>query len=190
MINRCHKEGNHAAKYYYDKGITVCDEWRYSLDDFIEWAKSSGYELGLTIERIDNSKGYCPENCTWIPSNEQQKNRSVSRYMTYKGRTMIISDWARETGIHKTVIRYRLNMGMSPDQAINSAVNCVEGVIRTRCLILNMETGIYYDSIFAAAKSSGWLQRKTLSMYLDGKRKNKTNFVTIENYKGVSINGL
>ena len=60
MINRCY---NKKHTYYYNyggRGITICDEWKEDYEKFCEWANKSGYKVGLTLDRIDNDKGYSP----------------------------------------------------------------------------------------------------------------------------------
>lgn len=61
------------------KNIPICKEWsgEYGATNFYEWALSNGWEEGLSIDRIDNSLGYSPENCRWIPRTLQLKNRDV-----------------------------------------------------------------------------------------------------------------
>ena len=59
---------------YQDRGITVCDEWLI-FENFRDWALSHGYKEGLQIDRIDNDKGYCPENCRWVTPKENMNNR-------------------------------------------------------------------------------------------------------------------
>ena len=59
---------------YQDRGITVCDEWLV-FENFRDWALSHGYKEGLQIDRIDNDKGYCPENCRWVTPKENMNNR-------------------------------------------------------------------------------------------------------------------
>lgn len=59
---------------YQDRGITVCSEWLV-FENFRDWALSHGYSDGLEIDRRDNDKGYCPENCRWITPKENANNR-------------------------------------------------------------------------------------------------------------------
>lgn len=61
------------------KDIEICKEWvgEYGASNFYEWALANGYKKGLSIDRIDNLKGYSTENCRWIPKTLQQKNREI-----------------------------------------------------------------------------------------------------------------
>lgn len=72
MRDRCNNIYNDSYKYYGGKGIRVCEEWSEFIN-FKNWALSNGYQEGLTIERIDVDKNYCPENCEWITHSENSK---------------------------------------------------------------------------------------------------------------------
>ena len=61
-------------RLYQDRGITVCDEWLV-FENFRDWALSHGYSDDLEIDRRDNDKGYCPENCRWVSRRENVNNR-------------------------------------------------------------------------------------------------------------------
>lgn len=73
MLQRCTNPNNSNYQYYGGKGIAVCDEWsnkENGLQSFMEWSLSHGYNESLTIDRIDSSAGYAPDNCQWITARE------------------------------------------------------------------------------------------------------------------------
>ena len=79
MKTRCYNPNRQSSKYYYEKGIGVCDEWmdkRKGHDNFVIWALENGYSDDLTLDRIDCTKGYSPENCRWVSQSVQSFNRS------------------------------------------------------------------------------------------------------------------
>lgn len=75
MKHRCYLLSDTNYKKYGAKGITVCDEWKNDFLSFYNWAMKNGYDQNLTLDRINNDKGYCPENCRWTTYSEQNKNR-------------------------------------------------------------------------------------------------------------------
>ena len=81
MMERCgHWEGGeeYVLRNYRDRGITVCDLWQKSPLDFGDWLFAHGWHKGLQIDRIDNSRGYCPENCRVVTPKENTNNRRVT----------------------------------------------------------------------------------------------------------------
>jgi len=118
MKERCCKPNRKDSKHYYDKGITVCDEWLNSAKAFIDWALSNGYQEGLSIDRIENDKNYCPDNCRFIPLARQKSNTSQNHFITINGETNTVADWARFYQISAKVIRRRLQLGWSPQDAV------------------------------------------------------------------------
>lgn len=75
MKNRCYKPTSNSYKNYGARGITVCQEWLQSFQNFAEWAEKTGYSDELTLDRIDGNKGYSPNNCRWATWEEQNRNR-------------------------------------------------------------------------------------------------------------------
>ena len=76
---RCSNPNFKQFKDYGGRGITVCDEWRHNFVAFRDWAVENGYSKGLTIDRIDNDKGYSPENCRFVDYYVQQNNKRSNR---------------------------------------------------------------------------------------------------------------
>lgn len=73
MTARCRRPTHPAYKYYGARGITVCQEWQDSFEQFL--ADMGPRPAGLTLERINNDRGYCPENCKWATVADQAKNK-------------------------------------------------------------------------------------------------------------------
>lgn len=118
MKGRCYTKSNTGYPRYGAKGITVCDEWRDNPQVFIEWAMNNGYQKGLSIDRIDGTKGYYPDNCRFVTQKEQMRNVSNNVWVMISGKRKILADLAKETGLHRDTIQYRLNRGLSPEEAI------------------------------------------------------------------------
>ncbi|THD35699.1 MAG: hypothetical protein E7773_10150 [Sphingomonas sp.] len=75
MKQRCSDPNHRSYHRYGGRGIQVCDEWRKDFRAFQSWAINNGYADDLTIDRIDNDKGYSPENCQWVSQRAQSHNR-------------------------------------------------------------------------------------------------------------------
>ena len=119
MRRRCNNPTRRGAHNYALKNIHVCDEWN-DFEVFQSWAYSHGYTDEMTIERKDNTQGYNPDNCSWIPKSEQSKNRDSNHYITFHGKTQTLSDWAQEINISRTTLHARLRRGWSIEQALTT----------------------------------------------------------------------
>lgn len=119
MMRRCFDRNSADFPNYGARGILVCEQW-HQQSGFYEWAFSSGYRKGLTLERIDVNGNYCPENCTWIPNERQALNTRKVRFLSLGGRTMALSDWATELGIRPNTIKTRLRLGWDIESALTT----------------------------------------------------------------------
>lgn len=113
MIKRCYDINNVKYKNYGQRGITVCDEWKLDRGSFYEWVINSGYQDGLTIDRVDVNKGYSPDNCRWATPKVQANNKTNNNYITYNNETRTIAEWADITNIPYGTLWRRKNSGWS-----------------------------------------------------------------------------
>ena len=121
MIRRCYNEKDNHYDSYGKRGITVCDEWRKDCVTFYKWAKENGYDIGLQLDRIDNNKGYSPENCHWVTPRENANNRRCTRMITFNGETKALSEWATITGISYQVLADRIyRYGWTVERALTT----------------------------------------------------------------------
>lgn len=82
MKRRCYDKKHIGYKYYGERGVSICDEWRYDIKSFIEWALSNGWHKKLQIDRIDNDKGYFPNNCQFLTASDNGAKKEANRTNT------------------------------------------------------------------------------------------------------------
>jgi hypothetical protein len=91
MIRRCHTPSASGFHKYGAKGLKVCDLWRNSFEEFLK--DMGDPPEGLSIDRIDNSKGYFKENCRWATLKEQSRNKTTNIYLTIDGVQKTLVEW-------------------------------------------------------------------------------------------------
>ena len=95
MIARCRNPKSKSYPYYGGKGITVFSSWKENFESFVKWSLVNGYNDSLSIDRIDNSKGYSPDNCRWVELKEQFKNKTNNVFYTHNNETHTMAEWCR-----------------------------------------------------------------------------------------------
>ena len=115
MIDRCENPNVKAYPNYGGRGIKVCDDWH----DFKTFYREMGDRPeGMTLDRIDNDKGYYKWNCKWSTRREQIINRRNTRHLTVRGITKPCTDWAQITGLDGRTILARIRKGWSEEEAV------------------------------------------------------------------------
>lgn len=112
MKDRCSSKDN-----YINRGITVCDEWLNSFETFFaDMGERPSKEYSL--DRIDNDKGYCKENCRWATKKEQNNNRRNNRLININGETLTVAQWAVKTNVTENAFYARIRYGWDEITAI------------------------------------------------------------------------
>ena len=122
MKQRCLNPKDNRFNDYGGRGIMVCDEWLIA-DNFISWALKNGYNDNLTIERIDNNKGYSPDNCRWATNDEQAHNKRNNHLLTFQGKTQNVTQWANELKINRDSLHTRIQRGWTAERALTKKVH-------------------------------------------------------------------
>lgn len=115
MLRRCYDPGHPAWKYYAEQGIRVCERWscKEGYDNFL--ADMGEPPEGLTLGRIDNTKGYSPENCRWETWKQQAQNRRTKRTNPNSLRQKAIA-----AGLPYHTVYQRIQWGWSEEQALKT----------------------------------------------------------------------
>ena len=100
------------------RGITICDEWLHNFDVFYNWAINNGYNDKLTIDRIDNDKGYSPNNCRWTTIHEQHNNMRSNICLTYNNKTQTIAQWSHDLGVSRYTLYGRYKKGWNTKKVL------------------------------------------------------------------------
>ena len=101
MCNRCNRESNHEYPDYGGRGIKIHEKWlgEHGFENFVDWSLSNGYKEGLTIDRIDNNKGYSPDNCRWVDKFVQANNKRNNHFIKIDGEVGTVANMARKFNV-------------------------------------------------------------------------------------------
>lgn len=138
MLRRCRSD-YFQRQYYYDRGITVCEEW-HNFKNFLD-------DMGIrpdhtSLERVDCNLGYFKENCIWADDVVQANNKRNNRVLEYGGEKITLSQWARRLGVPRQSLQSRLSRGWSTERIIETPIKGSNGAMAVRVLMnLNSEKG-------------------------------------------------
>jgi hypothetical protein len=116
MLNRCRNPKVKSFPEYGGRGITVCERWE-SFENFFADMGERPF-VGAEIDRVDNDHGYSPDNCVWTTKTKNLANTRQNVIIEAFGKSMTESAWAKETGLDRTVISYRIRKGWTPEDAL------------------------------------------------------------------------
>lgn len=136
MKTRCYNPNADSYKNYGGRGITICDEWlgENGFQNFYDWAMANGYNPEAkrgecTIDRIDNDRGYSPDNCRWVSMVTQIKNQRkpikkgrTTIYYEIDGETHSISEWCKIYDLQYMTVYNRIRRGWNYRTALQTQV--------------------------------------------------------------------
>ena len=94
IIDRCYNPKDRDYRWYGSKGIKIHQEWIDNPKSFEEWAIANGYKDDLTIDRIEENKNYCPDNCRWITREDNAKYKSTTALLVVDDMVYTGREWA------------------------------------------------------------------------------------------------
>lgn len=122
MIQRCTRPNHISYHRYGGRGIKVCDRWLESFENFLADMGERPFP-GAQLDREDNDGNYEPGNCRWVTCLVNSNNKSTNRNIEFRGRRQSISQWARQVGISKNALRYRIESGWTVEDALTLPIN-------------------------------------------------------------------
>lgn len=126
IIGRCYNKNTKSYFMYGGAGITVCERWRHSFENFFLDMGERPSPIH-SIDRIDNNGSYSAENCKWSTPKEQARNRKSTKWIEHNGQTKSLQEWADLLCINRTNIAKKIKNGFCLSEIINYYKNKKNG---------------------------------------------------------------
>lgn len=120
MIQRCTNKNRWDFYHYGGRGITICEKWANSFENFL-------LDMGeapekLTLERIDVNGNYCPDNCRWATRKDQSRNQRSNKIINFDGKSLCLAEWSEKTNIPYHTLKSRLLRGWEIETALTQSI--------------------------------------------------------------------
>ncbi len=128
MKDRCYNSTLNQYKDYGGRGITICDRWLNSFENFYEdMGQRPSQEYSL--DRVDNNGNYCKENCRWSTRKEQGNNKRNNHILEYDSQRLTIAEWSIKLNIDRNLIKNRLKYGWPIEKALTTPKRCNNEIV-------------------------------------------------------------
>lgn len=119
---RCYQKNATGYKNYGARGIKMSDEWKSSFWAFVNDMGNKPFKA-CTIERLDNNKNYCKDNCVWATAKEQAKNRRNNIYIAYQNEVYTLFSICKLLNLTHSTVYWRINRSnLSPQEYFNNHI--------------------------------------------------------------------
>jgi hypothetical protein len=119
---RCYQKNATGYQNYGARGIKMCDEWKNSFWAFVDDMGNKPFKA-CTIERLDNNKNYCKDNCVWATAKEQAKNRRNNIYIAYQNEVYTLFSICKLLNLTHSTVYWRINRSnLSPQEYFNNHI--------------------------------------------------------------------
>lgn len=117
---RCINPHKKSWSDYGGRGISMSPKWFHSFPQFL---KDMGFcPPGLTLDRLNNEKGYEPENCRWASQQDQANNTRANRILEWRGKRLTCAQWDREMGFKPLTVTRCVHLGWSVERIFTQRV--------------------------------------------------------------------
>jgi hypothetical protein len=166
IIQRCFNPNHPKYENYGARGIDMDPRWRKSFSTFLaELGKRPSRKY--SVERVDNDKGYWPDNVRWDTVKNQSRNKTTSRLVEYKGKEIPLPELAEKAGIPRKRFQARLDGGMSVEEAVKRPLKKVQKFVfhghAHNLREWSEITGISYNTLRSRIYTKGWTLAQALT---------------------------
>lgn len=152
LKNRCYNHKNASYETHGGRGITVCDRWLSSFENFLE-DMGNAPSKSHSVDRINNNGNYEPSNCRWATKKEQSNNKRNNVFYPFNGSQLTIRQISELTGMPYKLIMNRIKSGLSAEEAVSAGSNRIVSdknlnSLKVKCRNL----GISYSAVRNRAK--------------------------------------
>lgn len=109
MRDRCYNKSDKRYNCYGGRGISVCDRWLDSFENF--FADMGEAPEKMSLDRINVNGDYCPDNCRWATNEQQANNTRTNHFLELGEERFTVAQWSRKTGIRSHTILRRIALG-------------------------------------------------------------------------------